>query len=419
MNRRDFIHSAAGVSLTSLCTITADADVSAAPAAAATPAGPAIGVGVIGLGDRGREVLHEAALLPTLTVAAICDIYDPFVKRAQTIAPQAKPYADYKALLADPAVTAIVLATPSNLHREIALAALQAGKHLYCEAPLASNLEDAKAIATAGLHAAPKLVFQAGLQKRVHPQYAHVDKFVKTGALGTPAFCRSQWHYKTSWRKASPNADEQQLLNWRLSKATSPGLAGEVGIHSMDVMNWYLNALPTAVTGFGSVTFWKDGRDVPDTVQAVLEYPGGVHMAYDATLVNSFDDTYDILHGSQSAMFLRGDKGWMVNEADAPLEGWIVYARKEKINDDTGIVLVADATKLLALGKMPGKEAPPPEKTMLHFALKSFAESISTGKPSASGPLEGYQATVTALVTNSAVNSASRIEFTQDMFALV
>jgi hypothetical protein len=96
-----------------------------------------------------------------------------------------------------------------------------------------------------------------------------------------------------------------------------------------------------------------------------------------------------------------------------------VYARKEKINDDTGIVLVADATKLLALGKMPGKEAPPPEKTMLHFALKSFVESISTGKPSASGPLEGYQATVTALVTNSAVNSASRIEFTQDMFALV
>ncbi len=397
----------------------ATTDEPAASAAAATPAGPAVGVGVIGLGDRGREVLHEAALLPELSVTAICDIYDPFVKRAQAIAPKAKPYSDYKALLADPALTAVILTTPSNLHKDIALAALQAGKHLYCEAPLASTVEDAKAIASAGLHAAPKQIFQAGLQKRVHPQYIHVDKFVKTGALGTPAFCRSQWHYKTSWRKASPNAAEQQMLNWRLSKVTSPGLAGEVGIHSIDVMNWYLDALPTAVTGFGSIVFWKDGRDVPDTVQAVLEYPNGVHMAYDATLVNSFDDTYDILHGSQSAMFLRGDKGWMVNEADAPLEGWIVYARKEKINDDTGIVLVADATKLLALGKMPGKEAPPPEKTMLHFALKSFAESINTSKPSVSGPLEGYRATVAALVTNTAINTASRIEFTQDMFALV
>ena len=209
------------------------------------------------------------------------------------------------------------------------------------------------------------------------------------------------------------------MLNWRLSKLTSPGLVGEMGIHSIDLMNWYLNALPSAVTGFGSIIHWNDGRDVPDTMQCMIEYPNGVRFGYDATLVNSFDDAYDVMHGSDSAFFMRGEKAWMINEADAQLAGWIVYARKEPVNDSVGVVLVADASKLLALGKIPGKDgAAAPAKTMLHYALKEFATAVQTGKQPSAGPEEGYKATVVALLANQAVNTNSRVEIRQEMLSL-
>src|SRR5208282_3745165 len=101
------------------------------------------------------------------------------------------------------------------------------------------------------------------------------------------------WHKKTSWRVSSPNPAREKALNWRLYKSTSLGLIGEIGSHQIDEVSWFLNARPLAVTGFSSLVLWnkdnQDDRDVPDTVQAVIEYPDGAKLIYDATLANSFD----------------------------------------------------------------------------------------------------------------------------------
>ncbi len=420
MNRRDFLKGASAASI-SLSTLAAGASELQAEQATSpvAPSGPSVKCGVIGLGERGRDILHTLTQNNNLTPVAICDIYPPFVKRGQSDVPSAIAYSDYHQLLADKNVEAVFISTPSQLHKQIVLDALQAGKHVYCEAPLANTVDDAKVIAIAGQQAAPKQIFQAGLQKRVHPQYLHVKNFIISGALGVIAASRMQWHKKTSWRKASPDPQQQKMLNWRLYQDTSPGLMGELGIHSLDIASWYLNGLPIAATGYGSIQFWKDDRNVPDTVQAIVEYPNGVRMASDITLVNSFDETYEVFLGSQSAIFTREDKAWMVNEADAPLEGWIVYARKEQVGDDIGIALIADATKLLALGKDPAKDSQKEQtKSMLYYALDAFAESIHTGKPSMAGPLDGYQATVAALKTNEAILTGTRIEFKKEWFTL-
>jgi predicted dehydrogenase len=422
MNRRDFLKSStlttlavAGLSSEPVALFAQEANAAAGDA----PSGPPIGCGVIGLGERGREVVNTLNHLATLPPVAICDIYEPFLKRTQEAAPKAAAYSDYRQLLEDKNVQAVVVATPTHQHKQIVLDALQAGKHVYCEAPIANTLDDAKAIALAGQGAAPKLIFQAGLQQRIHPQSLHVYKFIRSNALGTIAACRSQWHQKTSWRRAAPDPQRQQEINWRLDKAISPGLMGEIGIHGINLTSWYVGGQPVAATGRGGVLFWKDGREVPDTVQAIIEYPGGVNLVYDITLVNSFDDSYNLFMGSQSAILVRGDKAWMVNEADAPLEGWIVYARKEPVGDDVGVVLVADATKLLALGQMPSQaKQEDPTKTMLYHALEAFVNSIHSGKPSEAGPLEGYQATVAALKTNEAIVNGSRLEFKQEWFQL-
>ena len=141
----------------------------------------------------------------------------------------------------------MVIATPTPDHKEVALAALKAGKHVYCEAPLAGSIEDAREIALAA-KAAKHLAFQAGLQMRSDKQRLFLLPFIRSGALGTTVLARAQWHKKTSWRSASPNPEREKALNWRLNKATSLGLIGEIGSHQIDQAGWFLNALPTAVT---------------------------------------------------------------------------------------------------------------------------------------------------------------------------
>jgi hypothetical protein len=130
---------------------------------------------------------------------------------------------------------------------------------------------------------------------------------------------------------------------------------------------------PTAVTGFGSINFWKDDRDVPDTVQAVFEFPGDVRMIYDATLANSFDGEYEMLYGSDAAVMMRESRAWMFKEVDSPLLGWEVYAAKLKFFNETGIALVAGASKPPPVDAKGQPIQPDPlTTTPLFYALSNF-----------------------------------------------
>src|SRR6185312_3720404 len=102
-----------------------------------------------------------------------------FLKKASYLAPKAEKFEDYTKLLESKNVEAVIIATPTHLHREIAIAALKAGKHVYCEAPLAHTIEDARAIALAA-KAAPKQIFQAGLQNRADKGRIYALNFLKS-----------------------------------------------------------------------------------------------------------------------------------------------------------------------------------------------------------------------------------------------
>ncbi len=409
------------------------------------PIGPTVKYGVIGLGARGREVLKDLALLPNAPVAAICDSYPSSLRRVgDNDAPKAERFDDYQRLLASKEVQAVVIATPTPDHREMALAALQAGKHVYCEAPLANSIEDAKAIAAAARDSI-KLVFQAGLQERSHPQRHFLLPFIRAGALGETVMARAQSHRHNSWVSASSNAEHEKALNWRLHQKTSTGLMGEVGIHQIDAVSWFLRARPTAITGFGSLLRWKDGRDVADTVQGVFEYPAGIRLMYDATLCNSFDKEYEMYYGTESAIMVRDAKAWLFKESDAPLLGWEVYARKDDFYTETGIALVANATKQAAIGTAAtaGNATP---FTPLHYALEAFtanvgqldgavkdfidsfgdsdpkalADSLKALKPYAPAAnwRDGLDATILAIKANEAVVQQQKITVEKELFDL-
>ncbi len=444
-NRRDFLK---GTSLAALMAAMGGVPLRAEDAKPAADApkkasSPPVSCAVIGCGLRGREILNTLAVMPNAPVVAVCDHYAPFLNRAKTAAPKAEGYGDYKKLLANQAVQAVLIATPTHQHREITEAALQAGKHVYLEAPLAHSLDDARAIARAA-QAALKSNFQAGLQMRSDPQRHFLLQFIRSGAAGKAVSARAQWHKKESWRRAAPSPEREQELNWRLSSATSNGLIAEVGLHQLDVLGWFLKARPVAVTGFGGVLHWSDGRDVPDTIQAVFEFPGGTLLSYDATLANSFDADYEMIYGTDSAVMIRANKAWMFKEVDSPLLGWEVYARKDEFYKETGIALVANATKIVAQGDKPVEDAPY-ANTSLSYALEAFISNtyvvlsgvedfvasfnpndtaalkeylagLAKSKLPAAGWPEGYEATVIAIKANEAILKKQRITFEKEWF---
>jgi len=448
-NRRDFLKSS---SISTLMMMMGGVALRAddKPAATATPSideekhtGAPVNCGVIGCGLWGREIANTLARLPNAPIVALCDTYPGYVRRTKEAAPKAQGYDDYRKVLDDKEVQAVFVATPSYTHKEIVLAALQAGKHVYCEAPLANTLEDARAIAQAAKNS-PKLNFQPGLQLRSDPHRHFLVQFLRAGAMGRPVRVRAQWNKKQSWRRTWPDAAREKELNWRLSSKTSLGLVGELGVHQLDVVNWFLSGRPLSVTGFGSLIQWNDGRDVPDTVQAIFEYPGGVQCGYESTLANSFDSDYEMFYGTDSAVMLRGNKAWMFKEVDAPLLGWEVYARKDEFFKETGIALVANATKLVAQGNKPVEEAPY-TNTPLSYALEAFIANsgtlagdvedfksnfgdsdpkalreylanLSKKKVVSAGYEQGFEATVIAIKANEAITTGQRITFQKEWF---
>jgi len=381
------------------------------------PKGEPLRLGVIGCGPWGREILETLARAPWAKVVAVCDTYPAFLKRGQELAPGAKATADHRELLALRELEAVVLATPSHRHRELALEALAAGKHLYCEAPLATSVEDARAIAVAAKGAST--VFQGGLQGRSNLLYRHVSQFVRAGVLGSEAQVTARFSRKDSWRRAAPTPAREKEINWRLADATSAGLPGEVGLHQFDLVSRYLGALPEAVHGFGSTVQWRDGRDVADTVHCVLDYPKGVRLAWSATLASSVAGSFTLFQGSNSSVMLREARGWLIKEADSPLLGWEVYARKESVLDEAGIAMIADATKILAAGQKPGEVgSAEASKPPLFVAFEDFFRSVREGAPSACGPLEAFQGTALGILAHQATRSGARAEIARGTLQL-
>jgi predicted dehydrogenase len=324
---------------------------------------------------------------------ALADVNPARVPPALDRAPGAAGLAQHQALLDRSDVQAVIVATPTHLHRGIVEDALAAGKHVYCEAPLAHTIEDARAIAAAA--AAASTAFQTGFQGRSNPVYQRAHPLSRT-ELRDHVSLYAQYHRKTSWRFGTAPAD-----NWRLDPALTTGLPGEVGAQQFDVATWFRGGPPREIRGRGAVRLHHDGRTVADTVQLELVWPDGVAMQYQATLANSYGGQFELIHGVNAAIRLAWSHGWMFKEADAPTQGWEVYATRQQFHDDEGIVLVADATRLAAQGRL--KEGVGLEHSSLWYALADFVATVTAGAPVACTAADGLTATTLGILAHQAV----------------
>jgi predicted dehydrogenase len=354
-------------------------------------------VAVIGIGPQGRDILDQILKIGAVEVGAVCDVIPSRVQAGRDRAAAAEGFADYREMLAKRAdIDAVFIATPTHLHRQIVADVAAAGRHIYCEAPLAHTADDARAIATAATANTGK-IFQAGFTARSNPLMKRARNVIRSDAVRDVVSMYAQSNHKTSWRFAGTDA------NWRLDPAISLGLAGENGAHAIDFMRYVRGTEPVRVNGRGIIRLWDDGRKMPDTVQFTMEWPDDVVLDFSSTLASSYGGEHQVVYGTNAAVKTASTHAWMFKESDAATQGWEVYATRQQFGSDEGIVLIADATQLAAQGLL--KEGAGLEHPPLYYAIADFFKSIDEHAPVAATADDAVKSTVAAIAAHKAVMS--------------
>src|SRR5499427_1375277 len=251
-----------------------------AAAAAATgraQSAASIGAGVIGTGNRGSADLASVLAQPEAKVMALCDIKPDRLDKAATAAAAHKPatYRDYQQLLARSDIDAVVIATPCDLHVEMAIAALKAGKHVYCEKPAGINTASIQQLVDAARSS--DRVFQIGQQMRSMARLRRTIDKVHKGVIGDVIMVKAQRHAAADLPHDSSSND------WFFDAKRSGDVIVEMSVHNLDVCNWVIASRPERAAGFGGTLLWKDdppGRTNMDGYSLSYEYANGVKMSY-------------------------------------------------------------------------------------------------------------------------------------------
>jgi len=234
--------------------------------------------GVIGVGGRGGYLLKHLTKVDNGHCAAVCDLDDGKLdKAAATIGTSPAKYKDYRELLSDKNVEAVIIAVPLFEHFQVTKDTLQAGKHTFCEKSLVFKPEEVHALRSLAAQY-PKQVLQVGLQRRYSKFYQLAKELVDKGVLGEVTHIEAMWHRNPGW--------VMNGFNWRLYREYSGGLAAELASHQVDIADWIFGGSPEFVIGVGGLDTWKDGRDVFDNIQLIYKYPNGRKMIYSAISTN-------------------------------------------------------------------------------------------------------------------------------------
>ena len=274
-----------------------------------------INFGVIGTGDRGAGLINIMNDIPELNVISCCDIL-PFrlQKGIANTSGKAKGYSDYRKLLEQKDIDAILVATPFNTHSQIAIDAIDAGKHVFCEKTMAKGFDGIIQLRDK-VNNSDK-IFQTGHQYHSSRLYRHVVELIQTGKVGKVTAIECQWNRNANWRRPVTDSNLERAINWRMYREYSGGLVAELCSHQIDFANWVLNATPDQVLGVGGIDYWKDGRETFDNVHLIYSYPNGVKATFTCLTSNSKDDYQIKVMGDKGTLILDYVNAWFFPEGN-------------------------------------------------------------------------------------------------------
>ena len=350
-----------------------------------------INIAVIGCGDRGSGLMHVLKELNELyQVKAICDVLGFRLDNAKKIAPEAVIYKDYRKLLDDKSIDAVIISVPLSLHFSIAKDALQAGRHIYLEKTMTYNIPQALELVKL-VKDKPNQILQVGHQYRYTPLYFKVKEMIGKGYLGKVTQIDCRWDRNGNWRRPVPEPSLERQINWRMYREYSGGLPAELLSHQIDFINWAFDTHASSIYGTGGIDFYKDGRETYDNVQAVLRYEKDNMVGnFGATCANSHDGYLFKIKGSKGMISLLVDEGVYYPEKETKKQlqtvDGVTGATKITWNKDGGIPILTE-----------------PIKDGSWYALTDFHKCVSTRQTPTSNVLTGSKAAINVHMINKSL----------------
>jgi UDP-N-acetylglucosamine 3-dehydrogenase len=317
--------------------------------------------GLIGVGGMGRYQAATIAGVPGLELRAIADPSLPAAGAELAARLGVELTADPQALIARPDIDAVVLATPTDTHAELAIAAARAGKHIFCEKPLARTLAEGEAMIAAAAQAGVRLA--VGHVVRYFPEYAAARAMIQRGEIGTPGVARA------TRLTAFPSQSR-----WYADRARSGGVALDVMIHDFDWMRWALGPVERVHT-LGLTFANIPGRDA---AMAVLRFQSGALGYVEGNwCAPSFQTALEV---SGSAGLIRTDnRSTVTHHAHADLPGAVAALWPEGLEEGPYHAQVREVASWMAGGPSPRHSAEDALEA-LRIALAAV-ESMRTGLP--------------------------------------
>jgi len=271
------------------------------PIAASAQGTPRVGTALIGAGGRGSYLLQTILEEPKARVAALCDIKPDRLDKAASTAAKDKPrtYSDWRKVLDDKDVEAVFIATPPYLHSEMAIAALKAGKHVYCEKPIGVTPEQVRSLVAAAKSS--DRIFVPGQQLRALKSLQTAIAKIHDGVIGDVMMIDAQRHAPADLPHDGTSAE------WYFDVSKSGGYLIEQSVHNLDICNWIMRAHPTRAAGFGATLRYKNdppGRTIFDCGTLSYDYPQSLKMSFTQNVFHPH-----ALPGSGQYIHIYGTKG--------------------------------------------------------------------------------------------------------------
>jgi predicted dehydrogenase len=313
----------------------------------------ALGLGLVGAGGFGRFCLQAYSKLSGLRLVAVCDSNQ---ERLMSVAQEfgMRPYTDYEAMLADPDVSIVAVNTPPSSHGPMVIAAAQAGKHIFCEKPLATDLAGAEAALLAARRSG--VVLSIDYVMRHNPLYRLLERLM--GLEGSNGLVLGRLR-----RFAIENFAADENLgpdHWFWDQSVSGGIFMEHGVHFFDLATWHLARSPKRVIALASEHEGSGKEGITGTVQAVVEYDGGA--------TGSFYHSFTRAHAAEHQGITYG---W--DWATAQLRGWIALNLVlDAWVGEQGLAALMQAAENAKEGLRIPDEAPLPGASMNLQIVESF-----------------------------------------------
>ena len=333
LNRRTFVQLASAAAATQIHTLAT----LAAPAAQAYSANDHIQFALIGAGIQGQGDTATALRVPGVKLVAVADCYDGRLTHSKELWGKGTSNdvdlfttRDYREILARKEVDAVIIATPDHWHKQAAVDAMRAGKDVYLEKPMIHVYPDGPEIIAAA-HSSNRII-QIGSQRVSSIIYAKAKELLASGAIGKLNMVSAHWDRNSSigaWNYSIPldastetcdwprflgtapkipwNAEH--FFQWRKWKAYGSGVAGDLFVHLFSGTHFITGSTgPTHAMATGGLRFWKDGRDAPDVLLALFDYPEGFNLSLRVNFVNGGEESEGFLFtGSEGTMEIAGN----------------------------------------------------------------------------------------------------------------